>query len=70
MMSYGERNLRDYLTHSAGNCNEPTDHSVLCFIEMIQNCEIDRDIVRKVGGQWLIDRIRNQAKRDGHEITL
>lgn len=70
MMSDGERWLRENLSRSAGTCNEPTDYAVHCFICKAIKGEIDSEIIRRVGGEWLANRINQQAKKEGYELTV
>ena len=67
-MSEIEQTIRRYLARSAGNCNEPTDYTIRCFIGMIEGGECDIQLFRKVGGDWLVNRIRKYAKEIGSVV--
>jgi hypothetical protein len=64
-MSEGEKKLRAYLARSSGNGGHPTDYSIRCIRGMIETGELEADTVRNVGGQYLVNRINEQAKQDG-----
>ena len=67
-MSEIEATIRRYLSCSAGNCNHPTDHTIRCFIGMIEGGECNLQLFRKIGGEWLVDRIQSYAKEIGSEL--
>jgi hypothetical protein len=53
----GEQLIRSYLTRSAGTCNQPTNHTLRCFLGMVESGEATWHDLRSAGGQWLVDRV-------------
>lgn len=67
-MSEVQTKIRQYLARSAGNCNVPTDHTIRCFIGMIQTGEATIEDFDSVGGQYVVDRITETASENGWEL--
>ena len=60
-----EQTIRRYLAASAGTANNPTDYTIRCFIGMIEGNECDIGLFQKVGGDWLVERIKQYATEIG-----
>lgn len=60
--------IYNYLARSAGTCNWPTDHTIKCFIGMIQTGEATIDDFQAVGGQWIVDQIMQAAEQNKWEL--
>ena len=62
-MTTGEQLIRSYLTRSAGTCNHPTDHTLRCFLGMVESGEATWCDVRAAGGEWLVERVWEMKER-------
>ena len=49
-MTSGEKLIRSYLTRSAGCENRPSDHTLRCFLGMVESGEATWYDVRAAGG--------------------
>lgn len=56
-MSESEKKIRGYLAGSCGNCCVLTDHVVCLFLGMIEDGDATIDDFRRIGGQYVVDRI-------------
>ena len=66
-----QKTISKYLRGSAGTGNHPTDHTINCFVGMIETGEATMADFRKVAGNgadWLENRIREHAKEIGCPI--
>ena len=63
-----ERTIRHYLNSSAGTCNWPTNHTLRCFIGMIEGNETDLATFNRIGGEWLSEQITEYAKEIGSVV--
>ena len=61
--------IYNYLARSAGTANVPTDHTILCFIGMIQTGEATMDDMEAAGGKWLVERVTTMALENGWSLT-
>ena len=57
-----------YLARSAGTANWPTDHTIRCFIGMIQTGEATVDDFHAVGGDFVVDQIIDMANDNGWSL--
>ena len=62
-MTSGERLIRSYLTRSAGCENRPSDHTLRCFLGMVESGEATWYDVRKAGGDWLVRQVWAMKER-------
>lgn len=53
-----EQTIRRYLVASCGNCGVPTDRTIKCFVGMIETGEADIELFRRIGGEYIVRRIR------------
>lgn len=64
-MTDAERTIRSYLARSAGNCNHVTDHTVQCFVGMVQTGEATLNDFRRIAGDSMVERMVRLAKERG-----
>lgn len=69
-MSEGEAKMRKYLNASAGTANIVSDHTIRCFIGMIETGELDVECVRRVGGDYIVNRINELAIKVNSNVTI
>jgi hypothetical protein len=63
-MNASEKTIRQYLARSAGNCNIVSLHTIRCFIGMVQTCEADVELFRRVGGDRLVEQMETEAEKN------
>ena len=61
-MNKAQRKIMQYLNRSAGNCNHVSEHTLRCFLGMIETGEATIDDMKKCGGEYLLNGIRDVAK--------
>jgi hypothetical protein len=61
-MSEAEKEIRRHLAYSCGNGGYPTRHTLRCFVGMVETGEITFDDLRKIGGEWLEEQVREEMK--------
>ena len=59
-MSDMQKTIAQYVLRSAGIANHLSDHTVACFVGMIETGEATWDDFRAVGGQELVDTIQER----------
>lgn len=62
-MTPGEKLIRSYLIRSAGTANQPTDHTIRCFLGMVETGEATWHDVRAAGGEWLVGQVVDMRKK-------
>lgn len=67
-MSEIEKTVRNYLARSAGNANIPSEHTIRCFIGMLQTGEADWELFQRVGGDYLVNRMKTMMEANGWTI--
>ena len=67
--SDAQRKISQYLRASAGTANCPSDHTLCCFIGMIQTGEATIEDMRAMGGGWLIVQLKVMAKENGWRLA-
>lgn len=70
VMNEAQIKISQYLMRSAGNCNVPSDHTIRCFIGMIETGEATMDDMQKVGGDYLVNRINSMALENGWSLDV
>ena len=60
-MNDTERTIRAYLTRSAGNCNHVSDHTLRCFVGMVQTGEASVEDFRRIAGDAVVGRMMELA---------
>ena len=63
-----QNKIYQYLARSAGTGNYPTDHTLTCFIGMIQTGEATSEDMRHVGGEFLIGEINRVCDANGWRL--
>jgi hypothetical protein len=55
-----QKTIAQYVLRSAGTCNHLSNHTVTCFVGMIETGDATWDDFRAVGGQELVDTIQKR----------
>ena len=65
-----EKTISRYLRASAGTGNHPTDHTLRCFLGMIETGEATVDDFHKIGGMFIVNEIQRLANTFDPPIKL
>lgn len=69
-MTEAEAKITNYLRASAGTCNYPSDHTLRCFLGMIETGEVTVDDCQRIGGDFLVAEIKRIADQYKPPIKL
>ncbi len=68
LMNEAQKTIMRYLNRSAGNANIPTDHTIRCFVGMIQTGEALMADFESTGGNYVIRRMQELCKTEEYQL--
>lgn len=60
--------IYQYLARSAGTGNHPTDHTLQCFVGMVQTGEATVEDMHAVGGDFLMRELHRVCEDNGWSL--